>query len=265
MARISINQALTYAEQAGFTGVGLITIVAIAMAESNLDTTVVNSIGATGILQIYLAVHPNVSSTQAKDPAYSFRYAYQLSGGGKNFCAWQSYDCVICGNCGKNGWDNRYKQYVPQVQAAFNSTQPKTGIAGIDVPVANAVNQLSSAAIAGVGAAKNTFSLASNASVSQALVSFDSAFTMVNPFDIDSSSIQQDNILGQSFPDPVAWLQKLGGNLIEDLVAITLRLICIALGIYLLFKVLDHYVDFSGAVQGATSTVSKLAPLLMGA
>jgi murein DD-endopeptidase MepM/ murein hydrolase activator NlpD len=116
MATLSIQQTISYAKAAGFTGTALVNIVAIAMAESNLNTTVVNSIGATGILQILLSVHPNVTSAQAMDPAFSFKYAYQLSSGGTNLCAWQSYSSAVCGV----GWDNRWSQYVPQVQAAIS-------------------------------------------------------------------------------------------------------------------------------------------------
>lgn len=126
MPTLTINQAATYARNAGFSGDNLVTILALAMAESNLNTDVVNSIGAVGILQIYLKYHPEVSMAQAKDPQFSFNYAYKLSSGGKNFCAWQSYDCVVCGNCGPKGWDNRYKQFLPQVQAALNSASGGT-------------------------------------------------------------------------------------------------------------------------------------------
>lgn len=115
MAIITVGQAINYARGAGFTGQSLVDIVAIAMAESNLNTTVVNSIGATGILQILLSAHPDVTSAQAKDPTFSFKYAYKLSSGGKNFCAWQSYKT----SCGR-GYDNRYAQYVPTVQAQVN-------------------------------------------------------------------------------------------------------------------------------------------------
>jgi surface antigen len=115
MATITVQQAIQYAKNAGFTGQPLVDIVSIAWAESNFNTTVVNSIGATGVLQILLSAHPDVTSAQAKDPQFSFNYAYKLSNGGKNFCAWQSYKT----SCGK-GYDNRYAQYVPQVQAQVN-------------------------------------------------------------------------------------------------------------------------------------------------
>lgn len=255
MAKITLQQAIQYAQAAGFKGQSLITILAIAMAESNLQTDVVNSIGATGILQIYLAVHPDVTPEQAKDPAFSFRYAYKLSGGGKNFCPWQSYDCKVCGNCGTNGWDNRYKQYVPVVTAAVQGdAQNAQGPSATTIALAQAYNAASNT----VSTVKNAWSLGSNASVSQALVSFDDAFNISNPFDIDTSGMQ-DSILGVNVTDPVKWLAQLGTNLIEDLVAIVLRIICIALGSFILYKVVDHFIDFSGMVQTATGAISKIA------
>lgn len=115
MANLTVAQAVGYAKAAGFSGQSCVTIVAIAMAESNLNTTIVNSIGATGILQILLSAHPDVSSAQAKDPAFSFKWAWKDTGGGKNYCDWQSYDCKVCGNCGPKGWNSSYKQYLPVV------------------------------------------------------------------------------------------------------------------------------------------------------
>jgi surface antigen len=123
MPNLTIQQAAQYAKNAGFTGNDLVTILAIAMAESNLNTDVVNGIGATGILQIYLKAHPDVTSAQAKDPQFSFNYGYKLFKARGNFCDWQSYDCKICGNCNPTtGWDNRYKQFIPQVQAALGQS-----------------------------------------------------------------------------------------------------------------------------------------------
>jgi|SRR5579872_357825 len=253
MAKITLQQAIQYAQAAGFQGQSLITILAIAEAESGLQTDVVNSIGATGILQIYLAVHPDVTSAQAKDPAFSFRYAWSLSGGGKNFCPWQSYDPAVCGR----DWDGRYKQYIPLVTAAVQGSPASSG-------GPNAATIAASTAYNAAKTVKNAWSLASNANVATALQAFDSALSVTNPFDFDTSGIQ-DNILGTSVTDPVQWLGAVGGNIVNDIVALVLRLILIALGIYLLYKVISHFVDFSGAIQGTASTVSKLAPLLAGA
>lgn len=121
MPTLTIQQAAQYARNAGFTGNDLVTILAIAIAESNLNTDVVNSIGAVGILQLYNK--PANVMANAKDPQFSFNYGYKLFKGRGKFCNWQSYDCKICGNCNPGeGWDNRYKQFVPQVQAALGQS-----------------------------------------------------------------------------------------------------------------------------------------------
>jgi len=233
MPVLSIQQAAVYARQAGFSGDNLVTILAIAMAESGLSSSVVNSIGATGILQIYLKVHPDVSSQQAKDPAFSFRYAWKLSDGGKNFCPWQSYSSTICGV----GWDNRWKQYIPQVQQALGT---------------NAGSAPSTPTFITTAAKKlgKTYSLAANQTMSDFLGNVDGAFDINNPFDIDTSSIQ-DNVIGVQFTDPVQWLNQLGLNIMSDTIAIVLRLVCIILGVYILFRVLDHYLHIVDTVQTA--------------
>jgi len=92
---ISVASARSYAQQAGFSGQGLNIIVAIAQAESSLDTqaTHTNSDGSIdrGILQINDKYHPEVSSTCAFDPACSFQAGYRISSSGTNFNAWSTY------------------------------------------------------------------------------------------------------------------------------------------------------------------------------
>lgn len=111
MATITVGQAIQYARNAGFSGNGLVTIVAIAWAESGLNTTAINydSNGTQdwGILQIN-SIH-KISQSQANNPTFAFQYAYSsLSNGGTNFTAWTTYN------------SGTYKQYVPQVQAQIN-------------------------------------------------------------------------------------------------------------------------------------------------
>lgn len=112
--------------------------------------------------------------------------------------------------------------------------------------------------------AKKTYSLASNASVATALKTFDDIFTMNNPFDVQNASTDNFDIpaVGSvSFTDPISWVVGFGQNLIDDLVAITLRIISIALGVFILYKVIDHFINFSGMIQGVASTAQSLAPL----
>ena len=241
MPTLTINQAAAYARAAGFSGDNLVTILAIAMAESGLNTTIQNSIGATGILQIYLKVHPDVSYNQAIDPAFSFKYAYRLSNGGQNFCPWQSYDSNVCGVA----WDNRYKQFVPQVRLAL-------GAPALEVPVQTLGNTIVNA--------RQILTLSSNASVSAFLSDLDSRCDLTNPFDIDTSTIQT-SVLGGSFTNPISWLNSFGNNLISDSVALLLRTIFLIVGVYMLFRVVDHYLNISQAVSQTVSTVGKVAAL----
>src|SRR5260370_35116909 len=89
-------QAVSWAKQAGFTGLGLVIIVAIARAESGLalDAKNCNNPGGScdrGILQINNHWHPEVSDTCAYDGACSFREAYRISQQGSNFNPWTTY------------------------------------------------------------------------------------------------------------------------------------------------------------------------------
>jgi len=91
---ISVSQARDYALKAGFSGASLDTIVAIAQAESGLNTANWNPLdpygGSFGILQINGSHFQSgaITKVQALDPAASFRYAYQLSSHGTNFHDW---------------------------------------------------------------------------------------------------------------------------------------------------------------------------------
>lgn len=250
MAKITLQQAIQYAQAAGFKGQSLITVLAIAMAESGLNTTAryTNTGGSVdrGILQINNYWHAEYSDAQCDNPATAFKAGYTISSSGTNFNPWSTYT------------SGKYKQYIPVVTAAVQGDQQNAS--GPSAATIAAVN----AAMNATFTVKNAWSLASNASVSQALVSFDEVFAVNNPFDIDTSGMQ-DSILGVNVTDPVKWLAQLGSNLVGDLVAVTLRIVCISLGVFMLYKVVDHFINFSGAVQGTISTVSKLAPMIAGA
>ena len=123
MSTLSIQQAGDYAKQAGFTGVSLVLIVAIAEAESSLNTDAVNATdpngGSFGVLQIngsHFGNHfgPNgslvMSQQVAIDPAASFVFAYELSQGGLIFTDWGSFT------------DGHYARYVSSVATALGSS-----------------------------------------------------------------------------------------------------------------------------------------------
>jgi murein DD-endopeptidase MepM/ murein hydrolase activator NlpD len=95
MPIISVALARQYASQAGFVGSGIDTIVAIAQAESSLNTGAqhTNSDGSLdrGILQINNRYHSEVSDSCAYDAACSFGQGYRISNKGTNFTAWSTY------------------------------------------------------------------------------------------------------------------------------------------------------------------------------
>lgn len=95
MPVLSAQQARVYASQAGFSGNAVNIIVAIARAESSLNTAAqhINADGSVdrGILQINGRWHPEISDSCAYDAACAFRAGYSLSQNGTNFSAWATY------------------------------------------------------------------------------------------------------------------------------------------------------------------------------
>jgi Lysozyme like domain len=136
---LTVEQATTYAERAGFTGKSLQIIVAIAQAESGLNTTNFNpndpNGGSFGVLQINGAhfgaawTGGVMSQAQANDPQTAFDYAYYLSAQGTNFEAWGTFDP-------KNGTTPAYLQYMngsaPTTSTPTSTPTATTGFGGID-------------------------------------------------------------------------------------------------------------------------------------
>lgn len=93
MAVLNQQQLTMYAQQAGFSGQALQDIVGIAMAESGGNTNAYNGNdpngGSFGVLQIN-GVH-GLPTSCMYDPTCSFKFAYQLSGGGQNFSPWSTF------------------------------------------------------------------------------------------------------------------------------------------------------------------------------
>jgi len=120
MTQLTPQQATQYAQQAGFTGSSLQTIVAIAMCESGLNTTATNTSGNTppstdrGIVQINSYWHKEVSDSCAFNPACAFVQAYRISNGGTSFSPWTTYT---------NGC---YKSKLAQVKSNIPNTNPQT-------------------------------------------------------------------------------------------------------------------------------------------
>ena len=97
MATLQLQDAATYAANAGFTGRSLAIILAIAIQESGLDTNSINVNNDAqrsvdrGILQINNYWHKEVSDQCAFDPACAFVAGYRISQQGTNFNQWATF------------------------------------------------------------------------------------------------------------------------------------------------------------------------------
>jgi hypothetical protein len=121
--QLTIPQAADYARQAGFSGNNLITMLAVAMGESDLFTQAINPTdpnnGSFGILQIN-GIHfgnrfgPNgqytMSQAAAFDPQLAFLFSYELSNSGTNFSPWGAYTNLS------------YLQHIAAVKQALGSS-----------------------------------------------------------------------------------------------------------------------------------------------
>lgn len=114
--------------------------------------------------------------------------------------------------------------------------------------------------------AAKTYGLTSNSNIATVLAAADNFLIVQNPFNVDTSTIQDNLGLGVHFTDPVAWMGTVATNLFTDVRSILIRLAFILLGIYVLFQVLKHFVDVDNVVSGAMSragqVASSLAPLV---
>lgn len=97
MSVITVTQARQYASKAGFAGNALDVIVAIAQAESGLNTQAQNRAGNSppstdrGILQINSYWHKEVVDSCAYEPQCAFNAGYTISHQGSDFTPWVTY------------------------------------------------------------------------------------------------------------------------------------------------------------------------------
>ena len=99
--KLSAQEIGVYAVNAGFEGDGLITAVAIALAESGGETGAYNpelqagtpvGQGSYGLWQIYLKAHPEFSSWDLYDPQSNANAAFKVSRNGSTFEPWSTYN-----------------------------------------------------------------------------------------------------------------------------------------------------------------------------
>lgn len=98
-----------------------------------------------------------------------------------------------------------------------------------------------------------------NADVTMLLVVLDETLALKNPF--DTQNVPQDSFAGASFTDPVAWTEQVGTNFMDDLSAVTMRLIFLSIGLYIIYKVLNTFIDFGAIVQTGVKGVETAASL----
>lgn len=109
------EQIATFAKEAGFSGSGLSTITAIALAESNGNPTAmcVNCAGvpehSVGLTQINILAHPQYNQSQLMNPYQNMLAAFQISNGGTNFSPWTTYT------------KGTYKKYLSEVESVVKN------------------------------------------------------------------------------------------------------------------------------------------------
>lgn len=132
-------QAIQIAHNAGFRNEGLVTIVAIGMAESGLDTeiTATNPPDANcpdgsvdrGWLQFNSCYHADVSDACAFDPSCAASEAYRVTKGGTVFHEWASFQ------------KGTYLAFVDAIRALVHALFPATAPKGAAVMATINVNQ----------------------------------------------------------------------------------------------------------------------------
>lgn len=140
MATLSDAQIATYARAAGFSGAGLVTAIAVALAESGGNPSAVgnNRNGAgrvtsvdRGLWQINSVFHAEITNACAFDPKCAAQAAFRISARGSNWTPWATFN------------SGAYRQFLARantaagggasVSALPSSTPPKSpsGVGGI--------------------------------------------------------------------------------------------------------------------------------------
>jgi murein DD-endopeptidase MepM/ murein hydrolase activator NlpD len=118
-------------------------------------------------------------------------------------------------------------------------------------------------AAAAAAAGKPVVTLAPNADVTQLLQALDAVLTVTNPFLVQQVTLDQLTVpaVGSvSFPDPLSWIEGFGTNLVDDLIAVIVRSIFILIGVFILYKVVSHFIDF-GAIAETGIQAAKLGAM----
>lgn len=90
--------------------------------------------------------------------------------------------------------------------------------------------------------------------MSDLLADLDAAMTIENPFDVTGGQ----TIGGLGITDPFSWLEESGSILWNDWIAFTLRSLFFAVGVFILLRVINEYIDYGALIQ-AVSTIATSA------
>lgn len=126
---MTLSEVIAIARKAGFTGSGLVTAVAIAMAESALNANATGDVNiqtdkwgpSVGLWQIrtlkpaYLHMEPIRNIATLYDPYMNAKAAFQISKGGTDFTPWSTFIY------------NQYKNFTAQVSTAAQFVSDNKG------------------------------------------------------------------------------------------------------------------------------------------
>jgi hypothetical protein len=123
MASLSAAQITAVAAGAGFTGPDLQTAVAIALAESGGNPSIIGDSGNSyGLWQINIPAHPNYSGPALLNPQANAAAAYAIySTAGDSFQPWSTYN------------SGAYQAFMPAVPPAPPSSSPVIDVGSTDV------------------------------------------------------------------------------------------------------------------------------------
>jgi hypothetical protein len=98
-----------------------VTAYAVARAESGGRPDAIGDAGQSiGLWQIYTPAHPQYSRASLFDPDSNARAALAISGGGRNWNPWCTWEPSACGGAG-NG---RYRAFLGEATAALATPSP---------------------------------------------------------------------------------------------------------------------------------------------
>jgi len=131
MATLSFRQIKSLAVRQGFPRDKAETLAAIALAESGGNPRAVYKTDreySVGLYQINLKAHPYITAAEAYNPVTATQWAYQISGGGRDFTPWTAYT------------SGAYKRFLgrsvvqPPPEPTVESVGDLTGLPDLPIP-----------------------------------------------------------------------------------------------------------------------------------